>query len=115
MMRRAAAVVVPLRRRRATTGEVNGHHAGRADCRSGRTAATSCCRQEVFDHLPENGDLVADACGALAEEGRLFGYQHDGFWKPADTFKERAELEAGLPAGHRPWMVWEPRRQLAVP
>ena len=63
--------------------------------------------QAVFDHLPEGGDLVADACGALAEEGRLYAYKHDGFWKPADTFKERAELDARFARGDRPWMVWD--------
>ncbi|MEV0029956.1 glucose-1-phosphate cytidylyltransferase [Nocardia sp. NPDC050793] len=64
--------------------------------------------QEVFDLLPPDGDLVADACGTLAGQGRLFGYRHLGFWKPADTFKERAELDAGYRAGVRPWMLWEP-------
>jgi glucose-1-phosphate cytidylyltransferase len=63
--------------------------------------------QEVFDLLPPGGDLVADACGTLAGQGRLFGYQHQGFWKPADTFKERAELDVGYHHGERPWMVWE--------
>lgn len=63
--------------------------------------------QEVFDHLPPGGDLVADACGALAGRGRLFGYKHTGFWKPADTFKERAELDAGYHHGDRPWMLWD--------
>ncbi|MEU7143844.1 glucose-1-phosphate cytidylyltransferase [Nocardia sp. NPDC046473] len=63
--------------------------------------------QEIFDLLPPGGDLVADACGTLAGQGRLFGYQHLGFWKPADTFKERAELDAGYQSGNRPWMVWE--------
>ena len=62
--------------------------------------------QEVFDHLPENGDLVEDACGALAAQGRLMAYRHEGFWKPADTFKERAELDAAWASGDRPWMVW---------
>ena len=63
--------------------------------------------QEIFDFLPPGGDLVADVCGTLAGQGRLFGYRHDGFWKPADTFKERAELDAGYHRGDRPWMVWE--------
>jgi len=62
---------------------------------------------EVFDHLPENGDLVEDACGALLAQGRLYGYRFRGFWKPADTFKERAELDARFASGDRPWMVWE--------
>jgi glucose-1-phosphate cytidylyltransferase len=65
--------------------------------------------QEVIDLIPENGDLVADACMALSGTGRLIGYKHDGFWKPADTFKERADLEAGYKQGIRPWMVWEPQ------
>ncbi|GAA1083980.1 glucose-1-phosphate cytidylyltransferase [Tsukamurella spumae] len=63
--------------------------------------------QEVFDHLPPGGDLVADSCTALAKEGKLLGYQHRGFWKPADTFKERADLDAGYARGDRPWMVWK--------
>ncbi|WP_194833626.1 sugar phosphate nucleotidyltransferase [Nocardia sp. XZ_19_369] len=63
--------------------------------------------QEIFDLLPPGGDLVADACGTLAGQGRLYGYRHLGFWKPADTFKERAELDAGYRSGARPWMVWE--------
>ena len=37
----------------------------------------------------------------------MFGYKYDGFWKPADTFKERAELDARYNNGDRPWMVWE--------
>ena len=66
-------------------------------------------RQEVIDLIPENGDLVGDACEALSGTGRLIGYRHDGFWKPADTFKERAELDSGYRQGVRPWMVWESR------
>jgi glucose-1-phosphate cytidylyltransferase len=64
--------------------------------------------QEVFDYLPPGGDLVADACEKLAGQGRLFGYRHEGFWKPADTFKERAELDEGYRHGERPWALWEP-------
>ncbi len=63
--------------------------------------------QAIFDLLPPGGDLVEDACGTLAAQGRLFGYKHLGFWKPADTFKERADLEASYHRGERPWMVWE--------
>ena len=61
---------------------------------------------EIFDHLPPGGDLVTDGCGGLARRGRLLAHRHQGFWKPADTFKERAELEAAWAAGHRPWAPW---------
>jgi glucose-1-phosphate cytidylyltransferase len=64
-------------------------------------------KQEVIDLIPENGDLVGDACMALAGTGKLIGYRHNGFWRPADTFKERAELDADYNKGIHPWMVWE--------
>ncbi len=63
--------------------------------------------QEIIDLIPEGGDLVGDACFSLAGTGRLIGYRHDGFWKPADTFKERAELDDDYNRGIRPWAVWE--------
>ncbi|MDX1892470.1 glucose-1-phosphate cytidylyltransferase [Mycolicibacterium sp. 050158] len=69
--------------------------------------------QEIFDHLPPGGDLVADVCGTLAGEGRLFGYRYKGFWKPTDTFKERAELDAAYQHGDRPWMLWERHEDVA--
>lgn len=71
--------------------------------------------QDIIDLIPPNGDLVADACYALAGTGRLIGYQHDGFWKPADTFKERAELDSDYNDGIRPWAVWESRNCTEVP
>jgi glucose-1-phosphate cytidylyltransferase len=64
-------------------------------------------RPEIFDHLPENGDLVEDACGSLAKEGKLMAYPYRGFWQSADTVKERNILEAAYQGGKRPWMVWE--------
>jgi glucose-1-phosphate cytidylyltransferase len=66
--------------------------------------------QDIIDLIPENGDLVADACFSLAGTGRLIGYRHEGFWRPADTFKERAELDANYNNGIRPWAVWESAR-----
>ncbi|MGH4009582.1 MAG: glucose-1-phosphate cytidylyltransferase [Pseudonocardiaceae bacterium] len=64
-------------------------------------------RQGVFDCLPENSDLVGDACAQLAKQGRLLAYPYRGFWHPADTVKERVALETAYASGHRPWMVWE--------
>ncbi|MDN5726168.1 MAG: glucose-1-phosphate cytidylyltransferase [Propionibacteriales bacterium] len=63
-------------------------------------------RSEVFEHLEQGKDLVADTCAALASSGRLMAQQHTGFWKPADTYKERAELEALWTSGRAPWVRW---------
>lgn len=75
-------------------------------------------RPEIFDILPEDGDLVADACMPLARQGRLLAYCHRGFWQPADTVKERIALESAYQSGVAPWMVWETacaRTPIAVP
>jgi len=63
-------------------------------------------RPEIFEHLPEDGDLIADACVPLSAQGRVLGYRHRGFWHPADTPKERTALEAMYRSGNCPWMPW---------
>ncbi|WHT21092.1 glucose-1-phosphate cytidylyltransferase [Crossiella sp. CA-258035] len=72
-------------------------------------------RQEVFDHIPENGDLVEDGCGELAKQGKLLAYPYRGFWQPADTVKERVALEQGYQNGDRPWMLWEREAEESAP
>lgn len=79
-----------------------------ADMSVGINGGYFVLHQDIIDMIPENGDLVADACTPLAGTGKLIGHRHDGFWKPADTFKERAELDTDYHNGIRPWAVWEP-------
>ena len=67
-------------------------------------------RQEIFDHIPENGDLVVDGCGELAKRGRLLAYPYRGFWRPTDTAKERFALDEAYLHGNRPWALWEAER-----
>lgn len=67
--------------------------------------------QDVFDLIPPGGDLLSDAFTTLSGEGRLFGYKYEGFWKPADTLKERAELDAAYHNGDCPWMPWRKAMQ----
>ncbi|MFF5243902.1 sugar phosphate nucleotidyltransferase [Streptosporangium sp. NPDC000095] len=64
-------------------------------------------RQEIFDHIPEGGDLVADGCAELAKRGRLLAYPHRGYWRPTDTVKERVALDEAYSRGDRPWALWE--------
>ena len=64
-------------------------------------------RQEVFDHIPENGDLVADGCAELAKRGRMLAYPYRGFWRPTDTVKERFALNEQYARGLHPWALWE--------
>lgn len=66
-------------------------------------------RQEVIDHIPENGDLVADGCAELAKRGRLLAYPYRGYWRPTDTVKERVALDEAYSRGEKPWALWEAR------
>jgi len=72
-------------------------------------------RPEIFDNLDSGEDLVGDAFGRLLEQGRLLGYPYDGFWAPADTYKERAHLEELFVSGTRPWALWDVDRGATSP
>lgn len=60
----------------------------------------------IFDYLHEGEDLVTDALSRLAAEHKLIAYSYRGFWKPADTVKERSELDALARHHDRPWALW---------
>lgn len=56
-------------------------------------------------------DLIADdtmpfesaPLTTLADRGQLAAYQHDGFWMPMDTVRERDELNRLWDSGRAPW------------
>lgn len=44
---------------------------------------------------------------ALATSGQLAAYQHEGFWQPMDTLRDKNHLEQLWQSGHAPWKVWK--------
>jgi glucose-1-phosphate cytidylyltransferase len=60
-------------------------------------------RPVVLERLGDGKDIVPTVFTELAELGRLTSFCHDGFWMPADTFKERAVLHELWETGHAPW------------
>jgi glucose-1-phosphate cytidylyltransferase len=68
-------------------------------------------RPEIFDYLGEGEDLVEDAImRRLVPHGRVVAYPYKGYWSPADTVKERAQLDEMYHRGDCPWMIWDPER-----
>lgn len=67
-------------------------------------------RQEIFDYLAEGEDLVEDVLVRLVPQRRVLAYPYKGYWTPADTVKERAQLEEMYQRGQCPWMIWDPER-----
>lgn len=42
----------------------------------------------------------------LASEKKLMAFQHDGFWQPMDTLRDRTYLEELWRDGKAPWKIW---------
>lgn len=60
--------------------------------------------RRVFD-LWDGEDLEREVLPRLAEQGELFAYHHDGFWKSMDTDTEAVELTELCRLGPPPWVV----------
>jgi glucose-1-phosphate cytidylyltransferase len=42
----------------------------------------------------------------LAAEGELMAFEHQGFWQPMDTLREKNMLEDLWASGKAPWKIW---------
>jgi len=71
-------------------------------------------RQGIFDALVEGEDMVPEAFGRLLKDGKLIAQRHFGFWRAADTFKDRVELDDMFRKGQCPWMLWDAARSEAA-
>jgi glucose-1-phosphate cytidylyltransferase len=63
---------------------------------------------EIFDYI-EGDETVfeKEPMAALAAEGNLKAYLHEGFWQCMDTQRDKRRLEAYIEDGNAPWMIWE--------
>ena len=49
--------------------------------------------------------MEREPMSALAREGQLMAYKHEGFWQPMDTLREKHLLEEMWLSGKAPWIV----------
>jgi glucose-1-phosphate cytidylyltransferase len=61
---------------------------------------------KVFTYLGENSVLENEPLRALAQNGELGAYMHDGFWQPMDTYREAQILNSLWNSGTPPWKIW---------
>ncbi len=61
----------------------------------------------VFDYLDDNVVLEQEPLRRLAEDGQLALYEHKGFWKSMDTYRDWLEFNRMWEEGNTPWKVWE--------
>lgn len=61
----------------------------------------------VVDRLDgDNTSWEAEPLSGLAADGELQAFQHEGFWQPMDTLREKNLLESLWNSGQAPWKVW---------
>lgn len=58
----------------------------------------------VFDHW-EGASLEKHVLPALVRDQRMFAYQHDGFFKSMDTYKDQQEIEQMFASGAMDWCI----------
>lgn len=55
------------------------------------------------------GDMTPwelDPMTKLASTGEMMMFEHDGFWQPMDTLREKTMLEELWSSGKAPWKIW---------
>jgi glucose-1-phosphate cytidylyltransferase len=63
---------------------------------------------KVIDYI--EGDQTVwevEPLEGLARDRQLAAYNHDGFWHPMDTLRDKNQLEALWNSGKAPWKVWK--------
>jgi len=62
-------------------------------------------KREMLDRLPaENVSFESTPLAALAADGELYAYRHEGFWGCMDTLRDRENLESIFESGKAPWV-----------
>lgn len=61
---------------------------------------------EVLKRIEDDSTVwEQEPMSSLAREGELIAYQHQGFWQPMDTLRDRNYLERLWAGGDAPWLV----------
>jgi len=64
-------------------------------------------RSAIFEYIKDGEELVEQPFQRLVAQQQLVAYQHDGFWRAMDTFKDREGLERLYADGKAPWEIWK--------
>lgn len=62
---------------------------------------------KVIDYIADDTTIWERApLERLAVESNLAAFQHEGFWQPMDTLRDKIHLEELWQSGKAPWKVW---------
>ena len=65
--------------------------------------------KKIFDFIKNKGNevLEKDVFGKLTNEGQLYAFKHDSFWRCMDTYKDTTYLNESFTNGGAKWMIWK--------
>ena len=62
---------------------------------------------KVLSYLKNDATVwEQDPLMRLADDGQLMAFEHDGFWQPMDTLRDKHLLEELWASGKAPWKKW---------
>jgi glucose-1-phosphate cytidylyltransferase len=62
----------------------------------------------ALKYLRDDGTIwEQEPLAQMATDGELMAYEHDGFWQPMDTLRDKVLLDELWASGHAPWKTWE--------
>ena len=64
---------------------------------------------QIFNYIREGDNTIWERkpLEQLTQEQQLMAFQHDGFWRPMDTLRDKIELEQMWNSDKCEWRVWE--------
>ncbi|WP_048148525.1 glucose-1-phosphate cytidylyltransferase [Methanolacinia paynteri] len=64
---------------------------------------------EILDYIREGDATIFERAPLenLAQDGQLFSYRHNGFWKCMDTLRDKQQLQEMWDSGNTPWTGWK--------
>ena len=62
-----------------------------------------CCLDLIDD---DNTSWEGGPLNELAVRGQLMAFEHNGFWRPMDTLRDKLHLEELWASGRTPWKIW---------
>jgi glucose-1-phosphate cytidylyltransferase len=61
----------------------------------------------VLSHFESDATVLESApLERLAKDGQLMAYEHEGFWQPMDTLRDKRLLDELWASGNAPWKIW---------
>ncbi|PJI09854.1 MULTISPECIES: glucose-1-phosphate cytidylyltransferase [Clostridium] len=63
--------------------------------------------KRIFDYIPDEDCMFeAEPLKKLVVDSQLAVYEHKGFWKAVDTFKDVSTVNKMCEGGNMPWKIW---------